>query len=130
MFSDLIMRTSSITLAEQKVTAGVAPVFMYLLTWESPAKDGFLGASHGLCVPLSMDNRESCPAVGDYPSSRQVADDMSEAWLAFAREGDPNHPDIPKWPTYSVDRRTTMIFDEHCKIVDDPFREQRLAWQD
>jgi para-nitrobenzyl esterase len=129
MFSDMIMRMSSITLAERKVTGGTAPVFMYLLTWESPAMDGFLGASHGLCVPLSMDNRDTSPAVGDYPSSQTVAANMSEAWIAFARDGDPNHPDIPKWPPYSTDARTTMIFDNECTATADPFRDQRLAWQ-
>jgi para-nitrobenzyl esterase len=129
IFSDMIMRNGSVTLAERKLAGGTAPVFMYLLSWESPAMDGFVGASHGLCVPLSMDNCDSAPMTADYPESRAVAAHMSEAWLAFARGGDPNHPELPKWSPYSLDERATMIFDNQCIVVEDPFGEQRLAWQ-
>jgi para-nitrobenzyl esterase len=128
MFSDLVMRTGSIELAERKLTGGAAPVFMYLLAWESPAMDGFVGASHGLCVPLSMDNCDSAPMTADHPASRAVAARMSEAWIAFAREGRPDHADLPKWPPYSLDERATLVFDDECTVIADPFREQRLAW--
>jgi para-nitrobenzyl esterase len=129
-FSDFAMRTGSIKLAERKLAAGsAAPVFMYLLAWESPAMGGVLRATHGLCVPLSMDNCDSAPMTRDYPGSRPVAARMSEAWIAFARDGDPSHADLPKWPPYSLDERATMLFDDECSVVADPFREQRLAWQ-
>ena len=32
-----------------------------------------------------------------------------EAWQAFATTGDPNHPDLPDWPTYEGRRRATMF---------------------
>ena len=129
IFSDMAMRSGSITLAERKLAGGTAPVFMYLLEWESPAMDGFVAASHGLCVPLSMDNCDSAPMTADYPASRAVAARMSDAWIAFARDGDPNHPDLPKWSPYSLDERATMIFDDECTVVSDPYREQLLAWE-
>ena len=36
---------------------------------------------------------------------------------------------MPKWPAYTPDKRSTMVF-EHpdCKIVDDPGKETRLAF--
>jgi len=128
MFSDMIMRLGSIKLAECKLAGATAPVFMYLLAWESPAMDGFVGASHGLCVPLSMDNCDSAPMTRDYPGSRAVSARMSDAWIAFARDGDPCHRDLPKWSPYSLDERATMIFDDQCTLIADPFRDQRLAW--
>jgi len=54
---------------------------------------------------------------------------MSEAWIAFARSGDPNHPGIPKWPSYSASNRATMLFDIPSHVVDDPFREELDAWE-
>jgi para-nitrobenzyl esterase len=126
--SDQMMRIPSIRLAEQKLIGGRAAVFMYLLAWQSPALDGFVRATHGLCVPLTMDNVDSAPMAGDYPISRQVAARMSEAWLSFARHGDPNHGGLPQWDPYSVKARATMVFDEICTAVDDPFGDERRAW--
>ena len=31
---------------------------------------------------------------------------MSEAWLAFARSGDPNHAALPAWKPYTAERAT------------------------
>jgi para-nitrobenzyl esterase len=53
---------------------------------------------------------------------------MSEAWLAFARSGDPNIPTLPTWPAYSLDRRSTMLFDVAPRVVDDPFGAELRAW--
>ena len=43
------------------------------------------------------------------------------------RTGNPNHKGIPKWTPFTLDRRTTMIWNNECRVADDPFREQRLA---
>jgi len=125
--SDQMMRRGSVTLAERKLAGGGEPVYMYLVTWKSPAMDGFLMASHGLCVPLSMDNTHTSPAV-DTPNGHAVANAMSEAWLAFARSGNPNTPSLPEWPPYSLDRRPTMVFDVAPGVVDDPFGDELRAW--
>jgi para-nitrobenzyl esterase len=117
-------RLSSIRLAEQKIAGGTAPVWMYLLAWESPALDGFVRASHGMCVPLTMDTCESMPATR-YPAARALAVQMSRAWATFGRAGDPNHEGLPHWPAYSTDERSTMLFDDPSTVVSDPFREER-----
>jgi para-nitrobenzyl esterase len=55
---------------------------------------------------------------------------MSSAWLAVARTGSPNHPDLPRWEPFTVARRATMIFDDDCHVADDPRRALREAWLD
>ena len=77
-------RLSAIQLAERKLAGGTAPVWMYLLAWESPALDGFVRASHGMCVPLTMDTCESMPAT-QYPAARELAAQMSRSWATFVR---------------------------------------------
>jgi para-nitrobenzyl esterase len=52
---------------------------------------------------------------------------MSGAWAAFARGGNPNHKGLPDWPVFNATRRATMIFDNQCKVVNDPHGEERLA---
>jgi para-nitrobenzyl esterase len=52
---------------------------------------------------------------------------MSAAWAAFARTGNPNHPDLPTWPAFNATERPTMVFGNESKVVNDPNREERLA---
>jgi len=53
---------------------------------------------------------------------------MSEAWLAFARDGLPAYRELPTWPAYTTEQRATMIFDRVCRSENDPFGEERKAW--
>ena len=68
------------------------------------------------------------PDAGKRPERYKVANNMSVAWAAFARSSDPNHAGIPKWPAYTLDQRATMILDSECKVVNDPYKEERLVW--
>jgi para-nitrobenzyl esterase len=74
-----------------------------------------------------MDNPGLVP-ITDHPDAHALAAQMSGAWIAFARHGDPNHPDLPAWEPYSLDRRATMLFDAPSRVDDDPFATERLAW--
>jgi para-nitrobenzyl esterase len=125
--ADQMMRRGSVALAEHKLAGGGAPVFMYLVEWKSPAMEGSVLAAHGLCVPLSMDNTHTTPAV-DSPEGKAVADAMSEAWLAFAKRGDPNSAATPRWTPYELDHRSTMVFDVESHVVDDPYGVELRAW--
>jgi para-nitrobenzyl esterase len=122
-------RLGSIQLAERKAAGGPAPVFMYLLTWESDYADGLFKSCHTLDIPFIFDNVDAIPITGSRPDKHQLAVSMSEAWLAFARKGDPNHAGIPKWEPYSAKKRPTMLFDVPCRIEVDPYREELDAWK-
>jgi para-nitrobenzyl esterase len=54
-----------------------------------------------------------------------LAEQMSETYIAFARNGDPNNPKIPHWPPYDLPRRATLAFDRMSKVIDDPRGEER-----
>ena len=122
-----MMGRGSIELAERKVAGSSTPVWLYVLAWESPALDGFVKATHGMCIPLTMDNAALVP-ITDHPEAHALAAQMSAAWIAFARHGDPNHPDLPKWEPYSLDQRATMLFDAPPHLEHDPFAAERAAW--
>jgi para-nitrobenzyl esterase len=54
-----------------------------------------------------------------------MANQMSEAFIAFARTGDPNCAAIPAWEKYTLPKRATLVIDVASKMVDDPRREER-----
>ena len=56
-----------------------------------------------------------------------LADKVSDAWIAFARTGDPNTPKLPHWPAFNATQRPTMVINDESKLVNDPIREQRIA---
>jgi para-nitrobenzyl esterase len=50
---------------------------------------------------------------------------MMDAFIAFARSGNPNHRRLPAWPTYRLPERATMIFDVQTRAVNDPRQWER-----
>jgi para-nitrobenzyl esterase len=56
-----------------------------------------------------------------------LADKVSEAWIAFARSGDPNTSKLPRWTAFDAANRPTMVIDNESRLVNDPIREQRLV---
>lgn len=121
-------RLGCIQLVERKLAVGNAPIFMYLFTWESDYLGYLFRAAHALEIPFVFDNIDSAAITGDRPDRQALADSMSETWISFARNGDPNHPGIPQWAPYTRAYRETMIFDVPCRTEKDPAREERKAW--
>jgi para-nitrobenzyl esterase len=128
--TDAAMRIPSLISADRKVAQHAAPVFVYLFTWETPVLGGVLKSPHALEIPFVFDTLESSALTGDSPTRFPLADKMSRTWIQFARSGDPNNHSIPRWPAYSLEHRPTMIFDDRCRLDDDPYRAERLAWSD
>lgn len=116
--------------AERKAARGGAPVYMYLWEWPSPCFDGKLGAVHGIDVAASLGNDHNAIIGGGSSAARERCQELSGAWIAFARTGDPNYRLLPHWPPFDVKNRSTMVFREEHQIVSDPYREFRLAWND
>ena len=53
---------------------------------------------------------------------------MQDAWVAFARHGDPSHPGLPPWPRYEATRRATMLLGRECGVIDAPYEDERRFW--
>jgi para-nitrobenzyl esterase len=112
--------------AERKAMQGGAPVFVYQLAWETPAGGGNLRSHHALDLPLVFDNVEnSRNMVGPGPEPQRIAGAMSAAWTAFAHSGNPNTGELPRWPSYNVKTRATMVFNLESRVQNDPYSEIR-----
>jgi para-nitrobenzyl esterase len=126
--SDRLARMDAIRLAERKHAQGKAPVYMYLFTWNSPALGGKLRSPHTVEIPFVFDNTAIPTVMTKAPTAKALAEKTSEAWIAFARSGNPNHAGLPNWPAYTPSQRATMRFDDTCAVVNDPGSEARKLW--
>ncbi len=96
-----------------------APVYQYYFTWQSPMLED-AGAWHTAELAFCFDNTERCrQGTGNTPEAQVLAKKMATAWANFARTGDPSQPGLTWTPT-DPDRCQTMVFDNHCAMVDDP----------
>ncbi|MGB3710816.1 MAG: carboxylesterase family protein [Erythrobacter sp.] len=108
-----------------------APVYMYRLDWKTPVEGGRLETPHALDIAFVFDNvARSTSFTGlETAETQRMADLMADAWIAFARSGNPNTPVLPQWPAYDTRTRATMIFDVDPEIVHDPDGEERALLQ-
>lgn len=114
--------------AEERARQG-APAFVYQLDWGSPLDGGKFGAFHTLDIPLVFDNiAQPGSRTGTSPSAQRVADQMSEALLAFARTGNPSHKGIPEWRPYTLEKRETLVFNEKSALAFDPRGGERRLY--
>lgn len=110
--SDRAFTADALAQAQLKAAQGGAPVWLYQFDWKTPVLDGRLGAMHALETGFVFDNLEkSASMIGDIAPAQPVADRVSDAWLAFARTGDPNVASLPVWPAVTEDAISAMHFD-------------------
>lgn len=123
-------RTAANVIAEHKAALRKAPVYLYGFDWYSPLRDGRIRAMHGMELPFVFDHVDAATwMTGSGPDRQALADQMSAAWVAFARTGNPNHKRLPHWDAFDAQRRPTMVFGRECRAVNDPHRAERLAIQ-
>ncbi|MEW6476155.1 MAG: carboxylesterase family protein [Actinomycetota bacterium] len=121
IWSDREFRIPSLRATEAHSTQG--PAFSYLFTWPSPAPG--IGSCHGLELPFvfgTLDSKGADAFAGSGPAAEALATTVQDAWLAFARSGDPG------WPAYDPSARPTMLLGETCEVDEDPMAAERRAW--
>ena len=116
---DLLFRPLVIRQADQRSSTGAAPVYVYLFAWQSPVLNGAYKAFHCMDLPFVFNNISRCEEMtGGGQQAHELADKVSEAWIQFARHGNPNHKGLPNWPSYTAKNGATMIFDNNCQVRD------------
>lgn len=116
--SDRAMRRNVIQQAELKLDQGKANVYVYQFVWNTPVGNGRMKAFHTAELPLAM-------RVVAHPEAEVLSKQISGAWAAFARSGNPGQAGTRAWPAYTKASRETMIFDAaSSKVRKDPDGEQ------
>lgn len=124
-WTDWAFRIPTINLLD----ARTAPSHLYEFHWQDPSLPAGLGANHALEVPFVRDDFASARAVGEageqmlYDAPQELATQMHQAWLNFARTGDPG------WPSYEATQRLTMVFNRSSEVISDPAGPERDLWR-
>jgi para-nitrobenzyl esterase len=126
MITDFWMRQAANRVAELKVTQNAAPAFVYVLEWQVNSD---VRTPHGTDVALAFNNVKASPLIAAAPDAQQVSDQLSAAWAAFARSGNPGNGKIPHWPAYSLKTRANMLFNARSRVVEDYGKEARVFWE-
>lgn len=119
--TDRRVRQQAWAQAERKAAQNGAPVWLYELDWATPVDDGKWGSPHSLDLPFVFDNvAMSASMVGTGDKPQRMADQMSAAWIAFARSGNPG------WPAFTAKTRATMVFNTKSRVVNDFRGDERV----
>lgn len=111
------VRGSALHQARLKVAQGGAPAYCYQFAWQTPVLNGRPMAFHCSEIAFVFDNTDRCENMtGGGPAARALAAKVSDAWIQFARTGDPNHPGLPHWTPLTAATNATMVFDNQCEL--------------
>lgn len=122
------IRKAAVDQAATKARQGRAPAYLYEFNWASPVLDGRPRAFHCLDIPFAFANTDRCDSMtGGGEAARALSAQIADAFVAFAKGGDPNHAGLPRWDPVVVEGAATMIFDAKTRFDRDPDAVERAA---
>lgn len=125
----LNMRNNVVKMARLKHELRAAPAYAYYFTWQTPILDGVPGAWHTADLQFCFDNTKRCEqGTGNTPEAQALAKKMASSWAAFAATGNPSLPGLT-WNPSNPETNSTMVWDNRCRMVDDPDGEARRIIQ-
>ena len=93
-----------------RAASNVTDVYMYQLSRAAPStRSTFGGAAHTTEVPYIFDNLTG-DTSGFEEIDRGVSRVMADAWVQFAKTGNPNGGALPQWPTLPCSRLSCARF--------------------
>ena len=98
---DPIFKPLALQQAQDRASAGCAPVYMYQFTWESPVLDGALGSTHCIEIPFVFDNvLLHRTFTGGGNEAVELGHRVSRLWTNFAKTGVPSAEGMPGWEAW------------------------------
>lgn len=112
---DTIFRPLSKDMIEAKAVYQEAPTYTYVFGFDFPCHHGQC-AWHCSDIPFFFHNIDKVPVANVEDVSEKLQDQMFNAFIQFARTGNPNHEGLPQWDACKPGDEVTMIFDKECRV--------------
>jgi para-nitrobenzyl esterase len=129
--SDRIFRYPAARLAE--LQARHQPhTFAYLFEWRPRLAPRRVGACHALEIPFvfgTLQHPFLRALIGGAGAPLALSRAMRDAWIAFARSGEPKAPGLDDWRPYEARERHTMLLGRRCETVRAPLEDERRFWE-
>lgn len=116
LFVDSVFRDPTIDFVALKSRFPEAPTYSYQFTYTFPYDGGHI-AWHCCEIPFVFHNISLVPVCRNGKVTERLEQQLSDAWLNFARTGNPAAPNLPAWPACREGDEACMIFDETCRLV-------------
>lgn len=121
-------RSALVAQATRKAAQNAAPAYVYWFGWVTPVLGGRPRAYHCSDIAFAFYNTDVAASMtGGGADARELSAKVSDAFINFARKGDPNHAGLPKWPAFTAAAGETMIFNTKCEVRNDPDRAERTV---
>ncbi len=106
----------------RSMVAGGAPAYIYLFSYVSPSMQQFMryGAGHASEIAYVFDNLRGRNGADTIQKDHQVAKLMNTYWTNFAKTGNPNGGDLPKWPVYDPNKNELIEFRPDGSAMGEP----------
>lgn len=95
------IRLPLLKIMSHKADQNGAPVYSYMFTYGN--------SYHGAEIPYVFDNVNG--------TEQALAEQISQAWVNFAKTGTPSAEGLPEWESYTRNSGATMILDEESELV-------------
>jgi para-nitrobenzyl esterase len=113
-------------LLNRQLEKSKVPVYNYLFAWEYPVNGGITAfhcselafCFHALSVPQVR------TPTGGGAVAMALQDKVSQAWINFAKTGNPSQPGL-EWKPYTKDGQQAMVFDTVSQSV--PLKDDKLV---
>ncbi len=116
LFVDSIFRDPTIDFVAEKSRFPESATYSYLFTYTFPYEGGHI-AWHCSEIPYVFHNTSLVPVCWDGGAAERLEQQMTDAWLNFARTGDPNSRNLPHWPACAPGDEACMLFDRTCRVA-------------
>ncbi|MFX1536908.1 MAG: carboxylesterase/lipase family protein [Promethearchaeota archaeon] len=129
--TDLMFRIPAIKFAEAHSSSN-SNTYFYIFTYPAPRIGS---AVHVLDLFFVFNTLKTIDIAEDMQLSgskeeEHLSKTIMDTWASFAQTGNPNHSGLPEWPTYNIQKRSTMILDVSSKVVEAPMDEERKIWEE